>query len=57
MADDSSSSGGCGVGVGAVAAFFISYHLGASFWYCVLHAFFGWFYVFYALITYPDKIF
>jgi len=48
MSTNTQSSGGsAGVGFGAVIAIILSWSINHSVWWCLLHGFFGWFYILY----------
>lgn len=51
----SNNSGSC-IGLGSVCSVVISVALNQSFWWAVLHFFFGWLYVLYALCARSHEI-
>lgn len=52
----STESTECGIGVGSVLAFIVSWKLWHAFWWALLAALFGWGYVIYAVVEYLPKI-
>ena len=53
---ESKSNASTGIGLGTILAILISVALNKSFWWAILHMFFGWFYVIYALVTRGTEI-
>jgi hypothetical protein len=56
MSDDKKSGCTVSFGVGSVISCIISYALNGSFWWAVLHFFFGWLYVLYAVFFRTKEI-
>lgn len=56
MSDNSSSSGGSCIGLGSIIAVILSAALNHSFWWGLLHFFFGWGYVLYAVLFRTKEI-
>lgn len=50
------SSCTCSCSVGALVAVVMSYAINQSFWWALLHAFCGWMYVLYWLLTYTKVL-
>lgn len=51
---DRSSKVNVSCSVGGIVAVILSYAINESFWWALLHAFCGWFYVMYWLLSYTD---
>lgn len=57
MSDKSSSSTSAGISFGVGFALILSWNAWHSFWWAVLHGFFGWFYVgYYFLVANYDAL-
>lgn len=55
MSNDNSGCG-CSFGLGSIVALVLSVALNSSFWWAILHFFFGWFYVAYAVLFRTKEI-
>jgi hypothetical protein len=45
-----------GIGLGSVIAVVLSWVTNHSIWWCIVHAFFSWFYILYRLLGYGGQI-
>jgi hypothetical protein len=51
-----SAAGGCGFGIGGVAAAILSYAMNGSGWWALFHFFCGWIYLLYAAFARTKEI-